>query len=82
MVLSKKRITRRWSDSADAQARLRLCYLQTPEDRFSRVEAHLKVHTLHNTLVLDNIGLNATNPVFKASNKERLKPVSSAIETS
>ena len=26
---------------ADAQAGLRLCCLQTPEDRFSRVEAHL-----------------------------------------
>ena len=25
----------------DAQASLRLCCLQTPEDRFSRVEAHL-----------------------------------------
>ena len=26
---------------ADAQSGLRLCCLQTPEDRFSRIEAHL-----------------------------------------
>ena len=26
---------------ADAQAGLRLCCLQTPEDKFSRIEAHL-----------------------------------------
>ena len=29
------------SDCADGQAGLRLCCSQTPEDRFSRVEAHL-----------------------------------------
>ena len=28
-------------DCADAQAGLRLCCLQTPEDRFSRVEADM-----------------------------------------
>ena len=32
-----------WSDCADAQAGLRLCCLQTSEDRFSRVEAHIWV---------------------------------------
>ena len=30
MILSKKRIKRRWSDCADAQAGLRLCCSQTP----------------------------------------------------
>ena len=37
---SKKK-KRRWSDCADAQAGLRLCCSQTPEDRVSRVEAHI-----------------------------------------
>ena len=36
---SKKK--RRWSDCTDAQAGLRLCCSQTPEDRVSRVEAHI-----------------------------------------
>ena len=35
MILSKKQITK------SAQAGMRLCCLQTPEDRFSRVEAHI-----------------------------------------
>ena len=30
---------------ADVQAGLRLCCLQTPEDRFSRVEAHIESGT-------------------------------------
>ena len=38
---SKKR---RWSDCADAQAGLRLCCSQTPEDRVSRVEAHIMLY--------------------------------------
>ena len=41
MILSKKQKKRRWSDCADAQAGLRLCCSQTPEDRVSRVEAHI-----------------------------------------
>ena len=41
MILFKKRIKRRWSDCADAQAVLRLCCSQTPEYRVSRVEAHI-----------------------------------------
>ena len=37
MILSKKRIKRRWSDCADAQAGLRLCCSQTPRRQgFSR----------------------------------------------
>ena len=28
----------------DGQAGLRLCCLQTPEDRFSRIEAHINEH--------------------------------------
>ena len=36
MILSKKQKKRRWSDCADAQAGLRLCCSQTPEDRVSR----------------------------------------------
>ena len=35
----------RWSVYKDAQAGLRLCWLQTSEDRFSRVEAHISFHT-------------------------------------
>ena len=34
----------------DAQAGQRLCYLQTPEDRFSHVEAHIKKIILVNHL--------------------------------
>ena len=41
MILSKKKKKRRWSDCADAQAGLCLCCSQTPEDRVSRVEAHI-----------------------------------------
>ena len=41
MILSKKQKKGRWSDCADAQAGLRLCCSQTPEDRVSRVEAHI-----------------------------------------
>ena len=37
----KSEFQRRWSDCAVAQAGLRLCCSQTPEDRFSRDEAHL-----------------------------------------
>ena len=42
MIHSTTRITKALgSDCADAQAGLRLCCSQTPEDRFSRFEAHL-----------------------------------------
>ena len=41
-ILSKKRITRRCSDCADAQAGLRLCCSQTPENRVSCVGAQIK----------------------------------------
>ena len=39
-VLSKKRITKALIRLRDSQAGLRLCCSQTPEDRFSRDEAH------------------------------------------
>ena len=42
MILYKKRITKAWSVFLDAQAGLRLCCSHTPEDRFSRIEAHIR----------------------------------------
>ena len=44
MFRSKKRIKKALI-SQDAQAGLHLCCSQTSEDRFSRVEAHLKTNT-------------------------------------
>ena len=41
LYFSKSEQQRRWSDCADAQAGLRLCCTQTPEDRLSRDEAHI-----------------------------------------
>ena len=40
MIPSKKRITKALIRCADAQAGLRLCCSQAPEDGFSRVKAH------------------------------------------
>ena len=44
MILSKKRVTKALIRLGDAQAGLRLCCSQTPQDRFSRVEAHSYYH--------------------------------------
>ena len=41
MILFKKPIKRRRSDCVDAQAGLRMCCSQTPDDRVSRAEAHI-----------------------------------------
>ena len=42
VILSIKRITKALI-CVDAQSGLHLCCLQTPENRFSRFEAHIKV---------------------------------------
>ena len=41
MILFNKRITKGADQTADAQAGLHLCCLQTTTDRFSQVEAQL-----------------------------------------
>ena len=46
------------SDCADAQAGLRLCCSQTPEDRISRVEAHIIVVFMIHAIV------NELQPMF------------------
>ena len=43
MILVNKRITKVLISLQDAQAGLRLCCSQTPEDRFSCVEAQMEV---------------------------------------
>ena len=51
MILSRKRIKRRWSVCADAQAGLRLCCSQPLEDRFCRDEAYF-ICTVQNGIAL------------------------------
>ena len=41
MILSNEQKQRRWSDCTYAQAGLRFCCSQPPEDKFSCVEAHV-----------------------------------------
>ena len=50
MILSKKRLTKALISLRYAQAGLRLCFWQTPEDRFSRVEAHMSLDMLFPTM--------------------------------
>ena len=59
-----------------------------PNEMPHRVAFHQDLHCLLRlkryswTEVQDNLGLVATKPVFGYSDKERLKPVPSATETS
>ena len=68
-MLSRKRITRRWSDCADAQARLRLCFSQTTEARFSHVEAQVWALRGHMYTFLNNYVILSLSIILMFANK-------------
>ena len=79
MILSKKQKKRRWSDCADAQAGLCLCCSQTPEDRVSRVEAHMRIFLVKWFVTLSEIACRL--PGFQRG-KDRITIIGKSVGVS